>query len=128
MSGAKPLLLSILQLRAKGFYHLEIFSLRSVNLTVLYQLLQLKVAKSVIFLSLLAPTLSVLYLILIFSAIRYGDELNKQNELYLLYYLPRFVVKTEFEAYGHTEKVNKFGETRPWTEGKYCNRYCRNKM
>ena len=57
MSGAKPLFLHILELRAKGFYHLENFCPRSVNLTALYQLLQLKVAKSVILLSLLAHTL-----------------------------------------------------------------------
>ena len=77
MSGAKPLLLHILQLRAKGFYHLENSSLRRLSLTALYQVLQLKVAKSVILLSLLAHILSFLYLILIFSVIRDGHELNK---------------------------------------------------
>jgi hypothetical protein len=81
MSGAKRLLLHILQLRAKGFYHLENCSIRSVNPTTNYQRLQLRVAKCVILLSLVAHTLSCLYLTLIFSVIRYGNELNKTNEI-----------------------------------------------
>jgi len=88
MSGAKPILLHILQLHAKGFYHLENFSLISVNLTALYQLLQLKVAKSVIFISLLAHTLSFIYLILIFSVIRGGPDLNKTNRIVDFFKLP----------------------------------------
>jgi hypothetical protein len=41
----------------------------------------------------------------------------KKKELCLLYYLPRFCSEDiEFEVYDHTEKVNKFGETRAWTE------------
>jgi hypothetical protein len=98
---------------------LENFSPRSVTLTNLYQLLQLKVAKSVILLSLLAHTLPFLYLILIFSVIRDGHELNETKGIVLIILSSAICSEDiEFEVYGHTEKVNKFGETRAWTEGK----------
>ena len=108
---------------------LENFRLRIVTLTTLYQLLQLNVAKSVILLSLLAHTLSFLYLTLIFCVIRDGHELNKTNGIVFIIVSSAICSEDiEIEVYGHTEKVKKFGERRAWTEGKYWNRYCRNKL
>jgi hypothetical protein len=61
--------------------------------------------------------------------IRDGHELNKTKGI--VFIIVSSVISSEdidFEVYGNTEKVNKFGETRVWTEGKYWNRDCRNKL
>jgi hypothetical protein len=108
---------------------LENFSLRSATLTNLYKLLQLKVAKFVTLLSLLAHTLPFLYLILIFSVIRDGHKLNKTKGIVFIILSSAICSEDiEFEVYDHTEKVDKFGQIRAWTEGKFWNRYCRNKL
>jgi len=61
--------------------------------------------------------------------IRDGHELNKTNEIVFIIVSSAICSEDiEIEVYGHTEKVKKFGETRAWTEGKYWNRYCRNKL
>jgi hypothetical protein len=107
----------------------ENFSPRSATLTTLYHLLQFKVAKFVILLFLLAHTLSFLYLILIFSVIRDGPELNKtKGTVFVILSSAICSEDIEFEVYGHTEKVNNLERHGAWNEGKYWNRYCRNKF